>query len=91
MGCSQGEAECSRGDPQPQLMTIAKGFWRGQTEVTVGAYKRFAAATGGSMPPDSHWNPNRQDNQRPIVNVTWDEAGAFCKWPGACGHGGGGG
>ncbi|MBZ5674196.1 MAG: formylglycine-generating enzyme family protein [Acidobacteriia bacterium] len=81
-GCSQGDADCGRGDPQAQLTTIAKGFWMGQTEITVGAYKRFIAATGGSMPPESQWNPQWQDNQRPVVNVTWDEAGAFCKWAG---------
>jgi formylglycine-generating enzyme required for sulfatase activity len=63
-------------------MTIAKGFWMGQTEVTVGAYKRFVAATGENMPPDSQWNPEWQENQRPIVNLTWDEAGAFCRWAG---------
>lgn len=81
-GCSPGEAECGRGDAPSQLMRIAKGFWMGQTEVTVGAYKRFVAATGGSMPPESQWNPRWQDNERPIVNVTWDEAGSFCKWAG---------
>ena len=82
MGCSDGDDGCGRGDPPPQLVTIANGFWMGQTEVTVAAYRRFIAATGGSMPPDSQWNPDWQDNQRPIVNVTWDEAGAFCKWAG---------
>jgi formylglycine-generating enzyme required for sulfatase activity len=83
MGCSsEGDPQCGRGDPPPQLMMIAKGFWMGQTEITVGAYKRFIGATGGSMPPDSQWNPRWQDNQRPIVNVTWDEAAAFCKWAG---------
>ena len=34
----------------PHQVTITKGFWLGQTEVTVGAYKRFAAGTGESMP-----------------------------------------
>ena len=27
-------------------VTSAKGFWIGQTEVTVGAYKRFASSHG---------------------------------------------
>ena len=31
-------------------MTITKGFWMGQTEVTVGAYKRFA---GGHRAADA--------------------------------------
>jgi formylglycine-generating enzyme required for sulfatase activity len=82
MGCSKGDAECGRGEPSPQLATIAKGFWLGQTEVTAGVYKQFAAATGASMPPESQWNPGWQDSLRPIVNLTWSEAEAFCKWAG---------
>ncbi len=30
------------------------------------------------MPPESQWNPEWQDDRRPIVNLTWDEAAAFC-------------
>jgi formylglycine-generating enzyme len=77
MGCSRVDAEC-RGEQAPHRVTIAHGFWMGQTEVTVRAYKAFAAATMASMPPDSNWNPGWQDNRRPIVNLTWDEAAAFC-------------
>jgi formylglycine-generating enzyme required for sulfatase activity len=77
MGCSQGDTECG-GEQASHAVTIAHGFWMGQTEVTVGAYKRFVAATMASMPPDSDWNPGWQDNRRPIVNLTWDEAAAFC-------------
>ena len=50
----------------------------GQTETTVGAYKQFVAATMASMPPDSDWNPGWKEDSRPIVNLTWDEAAAFC-------------
>jgi formylglycine-generating enzyme required for sulfatase activity len=77
MGCSQADTEC-RGDQSSHAVTIAHGFWIGQTEVTVGAYKQFVAATRAKMPPDSQWNPGWQDEHRPIVNVTWDEAAAFC-------------
>jgi formylglycine-generating enzyme required for sulfatase activity len=48
----------------------------------VGAYKQFAAATSTSLPPESQWNPRWQSEQQPIVNVTWDDANAFCKWAG---------
>ena len=54
----------------------------GRTEVTVGAYKRFVRDTGESMPPESEWNPGFKDDQRPIVRLTWDEAGLFCAWAG---------
>jgi formylglycine-generating enzyme required for sulfatase activity len=50
MGCSPGDTECLDNEKPPHQVTIKKGFWLGQTEVTVGAYKRFAAATGRQMP-----------------------------------------
>ena len=77
MGCSKDDAEC-RGEQASHAVTIAHGFWMGRTEVTVGAYKRFVAAARVMMPPDSDWNPGWQDDKRPIVNLTWDEAAAFC-------------
>lgn len=77
MGCSQGDTEC-RGEQAPHAVTISHGFWMGQTEVTVGAYTQFVVATKTSMPPDSRWNPGWQDDHRPIVNLTWDDAAAFC-------------
>ena len=77
MGCSRGDTEC-RGEQAPHSVTIAHGFWMGQAEITVGAYKRFVASTMASMPPDSEWNPGWQDNGRPMVNLMWDEAAAFC-------------
>lgn len=81
MGCSRNDTEC-RGEQPPHAVTIARGFWMGQTEVTVGAYKRFVASTRASMPPASDWNPEWRDNNRPIVNLTWDEAAAFCSGAG---------
>ena len=57
-------------------LTITKGFWLGQTEVTVEAYRRFAQATGRNM-PDAPGG-----GSTPIVNVTWDDARAYCGWAG---------
>src|SRR5580658_7346622 len=61
MGCSAHDSECDGGEPPPHVVSIAEGFWMGRTEVTVGAYRRFVAATGGSMPPESPGNPGWQD------------------------------
>ncbi len=55
MGCSPGDTECHDNEKPPHQVTITKGFWLGQTEVTVGAYKRFAAATGRQMPPEPRY------------------------------------
>jgi formylglycine-generating enzyme required for sulfatase activity len=50
MGCSPGDSECDGDEKPAHRVTITKGFWMGQTAVTVGAYKHFAAATGRQMP-----------------------------------------
>ena len=87
MGCSPGDNSCSAGERPAHQVTITKGFWLGQTEVTVAAYKRFAAATGRQLPgePELRGKPLNLgwgDNAMPIVNVTWYEAQAYCGWAG---------
>ena len=87
MGCSSGDAECSDWEKPPHQVTISKGYWIGQTEVPVGAYKRFAAATGRTMPAEPSLSarqltPGWSDDAQPIVNVTWNDAQAYCRWAG---------
>jgi serine/threonine-protein kinase len=88
MGCSPADNECADNEKPPHQVTITKGFWLGQTEVTVGAYKRFAEATGRQMPPEPlsfSWRPLNslwRDEAMPIVKVTWDDAQAYCVWAG---------
>ena len=92
MGCSHGDSECDAKDQRrrfqtmdekpPHHVTLTKGFWIGQTEVTVGAYQRFAAATGRQMPSAPAFNSGWTNQNMPIVNVTWDEAQAYCQWAG---------
>ncbi len=82
MGCSPGDNECKDDEKPPHPVTITRGFWLGQTEVTVGAYKRFAAATGKAMPPDSGINRGWSNEQMPIVNITWNDAHDYCAWAG---------
>jgi len=82
MGCSPGDTECSDWEKPSHNVTITKGFWMGQTEVTVGAYMRFAAAAGRQMPPAPGFNADWANHNMPIVSVTWDEAQAYCQWTG---------
>lgn len=86
MGCSTGNNECNFWEKPAHTVTITRGFWMGRTEVTVGAYKRFAGATGHALPPERIsklvYNPGWADESQPIVWVTWDEAGAYCQWAG---------
>jgi serine/threonine protein kinase len=87
MGCSPGDNECQDVEKPAHQVTITKGFWLGQTEVTVGAYKRFASATGRQMPSEPDYagrllNPGWDNDAMPIVNVIWDDAQAYCSWAG---------
>ena len=82
MGCSPGDSECHDVEKPAHQVTITKGFWMGQTPVTVGAYKRFAGATGRQMPVVPNFNTGWANENMPIVNVTWDDAQAYCGWMG---------
>jgi len=83
MGCSPGDNECEKDEKPSHQVTISKGFWIGQTEVTVGAFKRFAAATERPMPDAPRFNKGWANDRMPIVNVTWNDAHDFCAWAGA--------
>ena len=87
MGCSPGDNECYDFEKPPHQVTITEGYWLGLTEVTVGAYKRFAGATRRQMPPEPDFagrplNSGWGDDATPIVDVSWDDAQAYCSWVG---------
>jgi formylglycine-generating enzyme required for sulfatase activity len=82
MGCSPGDGECGGNETPAHQVTITKGFWMGQTEVTVAAYRRFVGSTGAQMPPAPDFNVGWNSKDMPITNVSWDDATAFCGWAG---------
>jgi formylglycine-generating enzyme required for sulfatase activity len=87
MGCSPGDSECAANEKPAHRMTITKGFWMGQTPVTVGEYKRLAGATGRKIPSEAKFdgrllNAGWSDDAMPIVDVTLDDAQAYCGWAG---------
>ena len=84
MGCSPGDDECFSNEKPQRLVRITRGFWLGQTPVTVGAYKRFAESKGVSMPGEPvlgkrQLNPRWSDLEQPMVMVTWEEARSYCE------------
>ena len=82
MGCSPGDIDCKDPEKPPHQVTLTKGFWLGQTEVTVGAYKRFAGATGRKMPPAHRFNSGWANENMPMINEIWDDAHDYCAWAG---------
>jgi formylglycine-generating enzyme required for sulfatase activity len=69
MGCSEADQECQSSEKPAHTVTISKGFWIGQTEVTQRAYRMLT----GEAP--SHF----KGDDLPVENLTWTEARRFCE------------
>src|SRR6266849_5167581 len=86
MGCSRGDTWCDPPNAKhyeekpAHQVSLTNGFWIGQTEVTVDAYRRYVAVTGRQMPTTPRFNLKWADGHQPIVNVNWEEARHFCEW-----------
>jgi len=87
MGCSEGDGACEKDEMPAHAVKLTRGFWIGSTEVTVGAYKKFAAATGKPMPAEpalfqTKLNAGWAEELQPMVRVTRSDARAYCHWAG---------
>jgi formylglycine-generating enzyme required for sulfatase activity len=83
MGCSPGDSDCSDPEKPAHQVTLPRAYWIGQTEVTVGAYKRFVEAAKAKMPPVApKLNRGWKYDNFPIVDVIWVEANQYCAWVG---------
>jgi formylglycine-generating enzyme required for sulfatase activity len=69
MGCSSGDTYCDSDEVPQREVTIAKGFWIGQTLVTQGAYLRVMGKN-----PSFHLG----DDQLPVERVKWGDALQYC-------------
>ncbi|GAB4460822.1 MAG: hypothetical protein OHK0029_25320 [Armatimonadaceae bacterium] len=67
----------------PQRKVRVDGFWMYRDLVTVAQYERFAKATKRPMPTAPQFNPNWKFKDHPIVNVSWEDAKAYCEWAGS--------
>lgn len=67
-----------RKNEQPLRRVHIDGLYLDKTEVTVAQFREFVEATKRKMPEQPEWN---QENH-PVVNVTWKEANAYAQWVG---------
>lgn len=61
----------------PLHEVTVKGFRIAKTETTVAQWKAYCTATSTRMPVEPAWG---WIDNHPIINVSWDEAVAYCQW-----------
>jgi formylglycine-generating enzyme required for sulfatase activity len=67
-GCSLGDQECVEDEFPVRNITLTRGFWMGETEVTQEAWDELVT-----------YNPSLfQGPKLPVENATWDDADWFC-------------
>ena len=70
-----------RGNEKPVHTVYVDAFYMDKYEVTNAQYRKFVEATGHQKP--SHWDSSKFNQpKQPVVNVSWDDAVAYCKWAG---------
>ncbi|MFH1527059.1 MAG: SUMF1/EgtB/PvdO family nonheme iron enzyme [Bacteroidota bacterium] len=73
MGSNDGED-----DEKPIHSVTVSDFYIGKYEVTFEEYDIFCDATGRNKPSDNGWGRGK----RPVINVSWNDAKAYCQWAG---------
>ncbi len=74
MGSPEGEG---RDNEHPQHEVVfAQPFALGRFPVIFEEYDHFCEQTGRKEVSDLDWGRGR----RPVINVSWEDAQAYCKW-----------
>jgi formylglycine-generating enzyme required for sulfatase activity len=73
-----------RGDPdeQPARKVYVDAFFMDKYQTSVGKYGTFLEATAREAPADWDVMNKSMHQKRPVVNVDWTDADAYCKWAG---------
>ena len=73
-----------KGDPdeRPAHQVYLDAFSIDRYEVTVGQYASFLQEAGGHTPSDWATMNQLAHQKRPVANVDWADAAAYCKWAG---------
>jgi formylglycine-generating enzyme required for sulfatase activity len=70
-------------DDRPTRVIYIDPFYMDESEVTNEQYAAFVKATGHRAP--YHWVKGKfaeGKQKHPVVNVSWDDAAAYCAWQG---------
>jgi sulfatase modifying factor 1 len=65
-------------DEKPIHTVTVQGFYMDKFEVTVKQFREYCQKTRRTMPRQPYWN----DENHPVVNVSWIEANQYTKWAG---------
>ena len=71
-------SEVDRSDNESQHEVSLSAFKMSAYEVTFSQYDAFCEATKREKPSDEDWGRG----QRPVINVSWEDATAFAEWMG---------
>lgn len=68
-------------DNPPRTVNLPE-FWIGKNDVTNAQYRGFVTATGHQSAGDWQSYAQKWGDQAPVVNVSWNDAAAYCQWAG---------
>ena len=71
-----GEAKYFEGEVPRHKVTITGGFWLGKYEVTNAQYRRRQSSHSSG----EYKGHSLDGADQPVVEVSWEDAKAFCKW-----------
>ena len=77
MGCVPADDRCDEVEKPRVRQTFSRPFEMLDREVSVEDFRVFASAASRQMPRQPEWYA---DGTHPVVNVTWNEAAAYCEW-----------
>ncbi|MCB1766768.1 MAG: SUMF1/EgtB/PvdO family nonheme iron enzyme, partial [Candidatus Competibacteraceae bacterium] len=73
---TMGDDKSPRDNEKPAHPVTLSHFGIGQYPVTFEEYDRFCEAMHRDKPNDQGWGRGR----RPVIDVSWDDAQAYCQW-----------
>ena len=75
MGASRREAG-RRANESRRLVQLVRPFYLGEHEVTNSQYRRFRSSHRSGR----HEGVSLDNDNQPVVNVSWDDAARYCNW-----------